>query len=224
MSKGKENAMSRGLNVAFEGIEGCGKTTQAKQLALVLGDLGISLSMHREPGGTPSAEAIRNLILHSGLHFKAITEALLMSAARVELLAVIEDELTRGLTVISDRTFLSTICYQGHGAESSAEEIDTLRQVCTLTVGQTVPDITLVIDVPVSVAFARIKSKKQDYFERRPPEFHERVRGGYLKEAARNPKAIRVINGEQAPEIVADHVLVIVETLLHERGLLNSGR
>lgn len=216
--------MQRGLYVAFEGIEYCGKTTQAEQLVRVLRDQGVPVATFREPGGTPSAEGIRNLILHSELQFQALTEALLMNAARAELLAVVKDDLEKGVTVISDRTFLSTICYQGHGAGSPAEEIDALRQMCMLTVGKTIPDITLVIDVSVQVAFARIRGKKLDYFERRPREFHERVREGFLKEAARNSEAIRVIKGEQAPEIVADHVLDVVETLLHERGLLNNGR
>lgn len=216
--------MNRGLYVAFEGIEGCGKTTQAGHLASVLHDLGIPLSMHREPGGTPGAEGIRDLILHSGKTFLPLTEALLMNAARAELLAIVRGDLEKGISVISDRTFLSTICYQGHGAGSSAEGIDALRQMCALTVGRTVPDITLIINVPVHVAFARIKHKKPDSFERRPPEFHERVRRGFKTEAERNPEAIRVIDGEQAPEIIADHVLDIVETLLHDRGLLNSGR
>ena len=215
--------MKRGLQVAFEGIEGCGKTTQAENLFSVLRDLNIPVSVYREPGGTPSAEGIRYLILHSGLQFQAITEALLMNAARAELLVVIRGELARGVTVISDRTFLSTICYQGYGAGSSAEEVEVLRQMCALTIGQTVPDITLVIDVPVAAAFARIKDKKPDYFEKRPREFHERVRQGFLKEAARNSEVNKVINGELAPEIVADHVLDIAETLLHGRGLLNNG-
>lgn len=216
--------MNRGLYVAFEGIEGSGKTLQAEGLARVLRDLDVPVSTHREPGGTPSAEGIRDLILHSGLQFHAITEALLMNAARAELLAIIRGELEKGVTVLSDRTFLSTICYQGYGAGSSAEGIDALRQMCALTVGRTVPDITLVINVPVHVAFARIEHKKPDYFERRPREFHERVRRGFKTEAERNPEAIRVIDGEQAPEIIADHVLDIVETLRHDRGLLNSGR
>lgn len=214
----------RGLYIAFEGIEGSGKSTQATMLSRVLRDEGVAFAVHREPGGTPSAEAIRNLLLHSGEQFLSLTEALLMNAARAELLAIIGGELAEGTTVISDRSSLSTVCYQGHGAGSSAEELETLRQLCLLTVGKTIPDITLVFDLPVAVAFGRIRHKKPDYFEKRPREFHERVRDGFLKEAERNPEGIRVINGEQAPEIVADHVWMVVWTLLIERGLVHSGR
>lgn len=214
--------MARGLSIAFEGIEGSGKTLQAKALERALHALGVQVSAYREPGGSPSAEGIRNLVLHSGLEFQTITEALLMNAARAELLAIVRGDLEKGISVISDRTFLSTICYQGHGAGSSAAEIEILRQMCALTIGQSVPDIAFIIDVPVEVAFARIREKKPDYFEKRPRAFHERVRDGFLKEAAQNSGSMAVINGEKAPDDITREVLAIVQRLLRERGLLGD--
>lgn len=216
--------MNRGLYVAFEGIDGSGKTLQAEKLFGVLRDEGVPVFQFREPGGTKSAEAIRSLVLHSGEQFTPLTEALLMNGVRAATIPEVESRIVRGETGIADRCWLATLAYQGYGSKMPPDEIEWLRQLCAHVVGKTTPDIIIVIDVPVPVAFARIKDKKPDYFERRPPEFFERVRRGFLEEARRNSGVIRVINGEQAPEIVADHVLVIVETLLHERGLLNSGR
>jgi dTMP kinase len=198
----------RGRFVTLEGIEGVGKSTQAARLATLLGERGIAHVVTREPGGTPLAEKIRDLVLGAGPErLPDAGELLLMFAARaVHLANFIEPHLAAGRWVICDRFTDATYAYQGAGRGMAEEGI---RQLELLVQGERRPDLTLLIDLPVHVGLARARARRAakaddaDRFERERTEFFERVRGAYLARAAAEPERIAVIDGAQDVGTVA---------------------
>ncbi|MBX6342669.1 MAG: dTMP kinase, partial [Thermomicrobiaceae bacterium] len=196
------------LFVTFEGPEGGGKSTQARLLARALEERGYAVVTTREPGGTPVGEAIRAILLgpeHSAMLAK--TEALLNTAARAQHVAqVIRPALEAGRVVICDRFADSTLAYQGagRGLDEAA-----LRELQRFAIGDLVPDLTLLLDVPVAVGLARrvASGEPLSRFDVDERAFHERVRDWFLGAAAREPSRWRVIDAERAPEEVARDVL-----------------
>ncbi|KAB2847318.1 MAG: dTMP kinase, partial [Hyphomicrobiaceae bacterium] len=168
-----------GRFVTLEGGEGSGKSTQARLLAKHLESLGISVVVTREPGGTPFADDVRALLLSGANRGVALAEALLFNAARADHLErVIRPALTAGRWVISDRFADSTRAYQGAADGLSAE---VLGQLETIVIGQTRPDLTLILDIDVTMGLARAAARAgADAFEARDRQFHERLRGGFL--------------------------------------------
>jgi dTMP kinase len=203
---------ARARFVTIEGIEGVGKTTQLAKMSKTLSDLGVAHVTTREPGGTPLAEQIRNLVLHAGAEaLPDAAELLLMFAARaVHLKNLVEPSLAAGHWVLCDRFTDATYAYQGAGRGLGAEIIGALE---TLVQGTRRPDLTLLLDVPVSVGLQRarernagagLKRRDQDRFEAQRAEFFERVRAAYLARAAAEPKRIVVIDaGAPADEVSA---------------------
>lgn len=193
--------------ITFEGIEGCGKTTQAQRLARALGP---SALLTQEPGGTALGRAIRGLLLeatHDGMSSEA--EVLLFFADRAQHVAeVVRPGLAAGRVVISDRYTDSSMAYQGYGR---GIDLDLIRVVARAATGGLTPDLTLFIDVPVEVGLERVgKRGRHDRLEAEVREFHERVRDGYRALAAGEPARWVTIDGEQDAAVVEREVAAAV--------------
>jgi dTMP kinase len=184
----------RGKFITLEGIDGAGKSTHAKTLAAMLEARGKGVVLTREPGGTPLAEKLRELLLHQPMHLD--TEAMLMFAARREHLdQLIRPALDSGTWVVSDRFTDASFAYQGGGRGLAPERLEALERWVQ---GEFQPDLTLLFDLPVEVARARMgREAKLDRFEREGAAFFERVRQAYLSRAATSTGRIRIIDAVQ---------------------------
>jgi dTMP kinase len=186
-----------GLFITLEGPEGAGKSTNREYLAERLRAEGIEVLLTREPGGTPLAERIREVLLTPGDEvMNADTELLLVFAARAQHLAeVIRPALARGVVVLCDRFTDSTYAYQGGGRGLSLERIATLE---SFVQGDLRPDLTLVFDLPVEVGLARASARgRLDRFELEGRVFFDAVRSAYLKRAEADPQRYRLIDAAQ---------------------------
>lgn len=207
--------MKRGLFITLEGGEGAGKSTAMQVVGDWLSKRGHDVVVTREPGGTPAAERIRELLLDpatGSLH--ALSELLLMFAARNENLAtLIRPALARGQAVISDRFTDASHAYQGGGRELGPEVVEALAE---LVHGDLKPDLTLLLDVPVALGLERIAARggEPDRMEQNRPDFLERVRQAYLDRARREPNRFAVIDAEQPIERVADEIRRVLEARL----------
>jgi len=194
------------LFVSFEGIDGSGKSTQARLLAARLGALGADVLLTREPGGSPGAEAIRALVLTGEPgRWSAETEILLFTAARRDHLErTIRPALDAGRIVITDRFADSTRIYQGATRGDLRTRVDALHD---LMIGIE-PDLTFVIDMDPSLALSRGLARRsgEDRFESFGLPFQETLRRGFLELARQTPARCIVIDGNAAPEVVADTV------------------
>lgn len=201
----------RGKFITFEGPEGGGKTTQAKRLLARLTSEGHEVVYTREPGGTPTGEAIREILQYdkAGEPLCDETEVFLFAASRAQLVRnVIIPALERGVHVICDRFADSTTVYQGYGRGFDIEQMIAINN---FAIKGAIPDITLLMDVDVSIGFDRIASRQRELFqksdriEREARAFHERVRKGYLELAERWPERFRKIDAmRDAKEVEAD--------------------
>jgi len=202
--------MSAGRFVTLEGIEGVGKTTQVARLSDALNNLGIAHVVTREPGGTPLAESIREVVLTAREETLPPTaELLLMFAARaVHLANHVEPNLRAGRWVICDRFTDATYAYQGGGRELRMETIGELE---TMVQGTLRPHLTLLLDAPVENALARARRRNvgspEDRFERERNEFFERVRSVYRARAAAEPDRIAIIDATRSVDEVGARIL-----------------
>jgi dTMP kinase len=204
---------ARGQFITFEGTEGVGKSTQLGNAADLLQGLGIDVVVTREPGGTPMAEAIRELLLAPRDEpVNDITELLLMFAARAQHLhSRILPELAAGRWVLCDRFTDATFAYQGGGRGVSAETISTLE---TLVQGDVRPDHIILLDAPVETGMARARHRGElDRFEQEAVAFFERIRQVYLDRAAAEPNRYHVVNAAQPLEAVSDDMSQLFERL-----------
>jgi dTMP kinase len=209
----------RGKFITFEGGEGSGKSTHAAALAQQLKSHGIDFLLTREPGGSAGAEIIRHIIL-SGIAkpLGSETETILFAAARDDhVRATIEPALSAGKWVVCDRFIDSTRVYQGALGKVDMKLIYGLERV---TVGDVMPDLTFLLDVPANIGLARAKARRgkdiADRFEAESVEYHEELRQAFLKLAEREPKRIVVIDGRAPREVVVERVWAAVEQrLLH---------
>ena len=203
-----------GLFITLEGPEGAGKSTNREYLAELLMQAGIEVVLTREPGGTPLAERIRELLLAPDSEIMAVdTELLLMFAARAQHLAgVIRPALARGAVVLCDRFTDATYAYQGGGRGLAHERIAILEQFVQ---GDLRPDLTLVFDLPVEVGLARAAARgKLDRFEQEQQSFFEAVRQTYLARAAQAPERYRVLDAAQPLSQVQADLAALVPALL----------
>ena len=208
----------RGHFITFEGGEGSGKSTHAATLAQRLKSVGLNVVLTREPGGSTGAEIIRHILL-SGIAkpLGAETEAILFAAARDDHVRnTILPALKSGTWVICDRFIDSTRVYQGTLGNVDERLIRSLERV---TVGQAVPEVTFILDVPAQIGLARAKSRRgqaeADRFEAESMEFHEKLRGAYRALAAAEPRRCVVIDGRAPRDVVADRIWSIVKDRLH---------
>ncbi len=204
----------RGLFVTFEGIDGSGKSTQARRLHASLTALGHAALLTREPGGSPGAEEIRRLLVEGDPHrWSPETEILLFTAARRDHLEkVIEPALTSGRHVVSDRFADSTRVYQGAARGDLANLVDTLH---ALMIGRE-PDVTFLIDMEPEAALARglARNSGEDRFEDFGADFQRTLREGFLTLARGHPERIHVIDGMRDAETIAAEIAAIAETRL----------
>ncbi len=205
----------QGKLITFEGIDNSGKSTQAKRLAAYLKRRGHEVLLVREPGGTKISEKIRKILLSAkNDKMSAQTELLLYEAARAQLVEeVILPALRRGMTVICDRFFDSTTAYQAY---ARGLDLNLVQRLNRLAAGGSIPNLTIVIDLPPQVALKRIKNnrKKPDRLEKEKLRFHKRVRHGYLAIAKKQPARVKVIDGQKEIKKVWKKVKLVADKFL----------
>ena len=207
--------MKHGRFVSFEGIEGCGKTTQIALLSEALTRRAISHSVTREPGGTAVGEGIRRILLHSEtIHLTAAAELLLFYASRSQnILEKIEPSLARGEVVICDRFYHASMAYQGYGRGIPIEFIEKLTD---LVCGERRPEITILLDIEPEVGLARARSRNskrsedEGRFEMEEIPFYTRIRNGYLELAARESNRIQIVAANRSIDAIHKEILEIL--------------
>ncbi|MEI6126007.1 MAG: dTMP kinase [Pseudomonadota bacterium] len=214
-----------GLFIVFEGIEGCGKTTQIKLLSGYFEKRNLPCLLTREPGGTPVSEEIRKIFLHSEHNeITPLTELLLVTAARVQhIQQVIQPALDAGTIVVCDRFFDATVAYQGYAGRISLDLIYRSHELfCTALY----PDLTLLLDCPVEIGLARSRSrnraagreKEEGRFEDKALPFHEKVRQGYLELAKKESRRFSIMHAEQPAEALHTAICEVMTQKLREHG------
>lgn len=197
--------MSSGHFITLEGGEGTGKSTQAKRLAAALEAKGIASIVTREPGGSPGAEEIRELLVHGEPgRWDVLTELLLLFAARTDHIArTIKPALSTGKWVICDRFTDSTYAYQGVARGLDRE---TIRRVEAVSIGEFKPELTIVLDLPVETGLQRARARSSDEtrFEKFDSDFHERLRTAFRKIATNNGDRCVLIEAQGSEDDVAD--------------------
>ena len=199
------SAAPRGVLISFEGSEGSGKSTQIAHLAEQLQLVGREVVSTREPGGTEIGEQVRNIIVHNsrGDEMCAETELLLFAASRAQLVReIIAPNLLKGVVVLCDRYIDSSTVYQGVARNLSR---DPVQQINQFAVGNVLPDLTIVLDVPTGVSLSRINQRASDLpnrMERENIDFYKKVRDGYLVLARSLPRRFFVVDGTQPEDKV----------------------
>jgi dTMP kinase len=207
------------LFITFEGSEACGKTTQIERLAQRLGEMNLTPLVTREPGGTDSGEAIRDLLQYSKNGAKLVPEAelLLFTASRAQLVREkIRPALNRGQIVISDRFLDSTTVYQGVARRIDPEEVAAVNR---FAVGDCLPTITFLFDLDPEVAAARLAARvgeKYDRMESQPRAFYQAVRVGYLALAEKENQRFVIIDAAQSVEDIASQIWAHISAKLSE--------
>ena len=198
--------MPRGKLISFEGIDGCGKSTQAELVESWLRSKGLEVKLLREPGGTPLGEAVREILLAphgSAIAMDGLSEYLLFAASRAELTRkVIKPLLDHNHTVILDRYADSSLAYQGYG---HGVELDLICRVNELATGGLKPDLTILLDIDPAMSLSRIK-RGSDRIERYGLEFFTRVRNGFITLAEAEPERFRVIDAARDIETITRQI------------------
>ena len=211
--------MSQGVFISFEGGEGAGKSTQLRRLSDRLRAAGLEVTATREPGGSPGAEAIRDLLVTGDAdRWSPVTETLLMYASRRDHIErVVAPALKRGTVVLCDRFADSTRAYQGAGGGTAEGLIAALE---THVLGGLRPDLTLILDLPVEAGLARAVGRggAEARFESKGEAFHHRLRERFLAIAAAEPERCRVIDATGDEDQVAAAVWAAVEPALAGRA------
>jgi dTMP kinase len=212
--------MTRGLFISFEGIDGAGKSTHIALVAQIFREAGRTVVLTREPGGTPLSEKLRELVLHEPMD--ALTEALLMFAARREhLVLVIEPALARGDVVLCDRFTDATFAYQGGGRGFDWQVLAQLERMVQALPndGLRQPELTMWFDLDPHIAAQRLASARlPDKFESQPADFFAAVCAGYAKRQGEMPERFARIDAAQSIEAVAGDVGQVVTDWLKRMG------
>ena len=209
-----------GLFITFEGTEGGGKSTQIAKLGEKLAGLNFKVLSLREPGGTPIGEEIRHTLKHSASNHAMTAEAelFLMNASRAQLVReVIRPALAKGEVVLCDRFFDSTIAYQGYGRQL---DLSRVRNVIQFAIGETVPNRTILLRVPIQVSEERRAARgtvERDRFEEADREFFRRVEQGYDAIARAEPQRVKVIDATRTIDEVAANIWREIEPMLGVR-------
>jgi dTMP kinase len=197
---------------SLDGPDGAGKTTQLRRFVEWLAGQGHDVLVCRDPGDTWLGERLRQILLDPASGpIGGRSEMLLYMAARAQLVEeVIRPALARGQTVVSDRYLLANVVYQGW---AGGLDVDTLWEVGRVATGGLQPDLTLVLDVPVAASTQRMQ-RSLDRMEARGPDFHQRVRDGFLAEARRWPDRIAVVDATEPEERVAEQIQLAAAAVL----------
>lgn len=201
-----------GRLITFEGIEGCGKSTLAKELYEYLKSKNYKVIFTREPGGGKLGEKIREILLSNEFEIPDYSELFLFLASRYEHTKnVIIPRLKEGYIVISDRYMDSTIAYQGYGRKIDLKLLEKLNEIATLGIK---PDLTFLIDLPEEISFNRLKDKILDRIESEEMEFYKRVRFGYIEIARNEPLRFIILDGTMELQTLKQKVFEITENLI----------
>ncbi len=223
----------QGLFITFEGLEGAGKSTQAKLLAEHFEAAGYPVTLVREPGGTPVGEALRGLLADPAYDdMSPLTEVFMFAASRAQLVErVIRPKLGEGTIVICDRFTDATLAYQGYGRGVHPTQIREIADICSWGVN---PDLTFLLDVEPARGLNRVRTRsvetltKMDRFEQLDLAFYERVRDGYLEIAHDEPFRFRVLDGTGKVEPLAARIAGLAmdeaRKKLPEPGRMSLGR
>ena len=203
--------------LTFEGGEGAGKSTQIRLLADWLGSKGVDVLLTREPGGSPGAELIRDLLLKGDVdRWSPISEALMLAAARADHIErAIKPALSAGRWVLCDRFYDSSVAYQGAGRGVGVAQV---QQIQKIAFGDMRPDLTLILDLPVEIGLERAlaregaKSDMEDRFERMERPFHETLRQAFLSIAQGEPDRCVVVDANQAIDPLQQKIRRIIES------------
>ncbi|MGD8435974.1 MAG: dTMP kinase [Syntrophobacterales bacterium] len=211
--------------VSFEGIEGCGKTTQVELLATFLSQRGIPHLVTREPGGTRLGELIRKMLLDPGNNeMEPLTELFLYAADRAQHVAqVIRPALKARQWLICDRFADATTVYQGYARDQDLVFIQQLNQWATQGLW---PNLSLLLDCPVEVGLNRARRRiensalegREDRFEQQALTFHQKVRDGYLELAAQHPERFKILDATMELERLHEEIVTIVEPYLEQQS------
>ncbi len=207
--------MTRGRFITFEGTEGVGKSTQIETARAALAAAGVDVLVTREPGGTPMAEAIRELLLTPrDESVNPLTELLLMFAARAQHLHErILPALEQGCWVLCDRFTDATYAYQGGGRGVPMDQVATLEQ---LVQGDLRPDHTILLDAPVDIGMARAHDRSApDRFEQEKTDFFQRIRDCYLQRAEDRPQRYHIVDASGSLEDVSTQITSLVLSFRH---------
>ena len=214
--------MRRGKLITFEGIDGCGKTTQMRLLGQYLTERGVAVVSTREPGGTELGRKVRSALLDGGAgSVEPLAELLLYAADRAQhVRRVILPALSIGKVVLSDRFYDATTVYQGYARGFDLELVNQLNELAT---GGLKPDLTLLFDLDVETGLKRtmrrgdgtsVTAARPDRLDQEPVEFHERVRQAYLDIAAREPERFRIIPSAGPVEVTFELMIRAVRDLI----------
>lgn len=211
----RKSILNKGKFITFEGIDGCGKSTQVRMLVDKLQQFDLNVVTVREPGGTRISESIREILLYRDTHeLGERTEALLMTASRAQVTKeVIDPALEEGQWVVADRYADSTLAYQGGGRNITIDWLEKLNQFATY---ETVPDLTFYIDVLPNIGKER-QNSRLDRIEQAGLEFQERARNIYLKLAERYSERFIVIDGHKDIESIHHNIWKELEKRLLEK-------
>ena len=203
--------MGKGYFITFEGIDGCGKTTQMKLLAEYLQSQNCDIVMTREPGAIGLGEKIREILLHYDGEVSSRAESFLFLADRAQHIEkIVNPSVEAGKFVLCDRHTDSTIAYQGYGRGVDINELKMLNKIAT---GSRKPDLTFVFDIDIETSASRVGNEK-DRMEASGIEFFNNVRKGYLKIAKAEPERVKIIDGTKNIEEVFHEVLHYVNFLM----------
>jgi len=202
--------MAAGLFITLEGIDGCGKTTQARLLADWLRELGHRVRLTREPGGTETGEELRKLVLSPGRSVAPEAELFLYLADRsLHVAEVVRPALAEGGVVVCERYTDSTLAYQGYGR---GLDLKLLRRLNELATGGLVPDLTVVLDLPADKA--RLDAARLDRLESEEAGFSERVAEGFRELARSEPERVKMVNGMAGVAEVQAEIAALTRVLL----------
>jgi dTMP kinase len=218
----RAKSMRRGKLITFEGIDGCGKSTQMRLLGQYLTERGVAVVSTREPGGTELGRKIRSALLDGGAgSVEPLAELLLYAADRAQhVRRVILPALGEGKVVLSDRFYDATTVYQGYARGFDLELVNQLNELAT---GGLQPDLTLLFDLDVETGLKRtmrrgdgtgVTASRPDRLDQEPVEFHERVRQAYLDIAAREPQRFRIIPSTGPVEVTFELMIRAVRDLI----------
>jgi dTMP kinase len=209
----------KGCFITFEGPEGAGKSTQVKLLRQALGSRGIECLLTREPGGTPLAEQLRDIVkYHEGDEpMAAETELLLFAASRAQHVRnLIKPAIAEGKVVICDRFYDSTTAYQGYARNL---ELDFVQRLNMFAIAGCKPDLTILLDLPPEAGFSRtaVRAETQglnDRLENEALDFHLAVRSAFLTIAEQEPERVKVVSALDTPEVIHCTIMELIENVV----------